>query len=218
MAPHDGDVRWEHLGRVGYSAALDRQRATWAEVVDSGAGERVFTLEHDPVITVGRRGSLDDLRVTAEQLEAAGVELVETDRGGELTYHGPGQLVIYPILAVQRRAVGASDLVRGLARAIADVLSARGVEAVYDPARPGLWVGGAKICAVGMRISKGVSLHGAAVNVSTSLDAYRLFVPCGLPEAGATSMQELGARVPPLEVLAAEVVERFSDVLRVRLA
>lgn len=190
-----------------------RQLAAWQAVQDDAGPERLFTLEHEPVITVGRRGSLDDLRVAPDILRARGVDLVGTNRGGELTYHGPGQLVVYAVIACTRRNLFPADLVRSLAGAISDVLDGLGVATRYDDGRPGLWHGDAKIAAVGMRISRGVSLHGAALNVSTDLDAFSLFVPCGLPDADTTSLRTVLGVAPPTPTLARRIADAFADRL-----
>ena len=203
-------VQHRHWGRVAYRDALARQQERWRAVIDGVQPEVVFTLEHDPVVTLGRRGRETDLRVPREVLEARGVDLVETDRGGELTYHGPGQLVVYPILAVGRRRIHASDLVRGLAAAVNEQLAALGIEARYDADAPGLWTDAGKIAAVGMRISRGVSMHGTAVNLSTALDAFVLIVPCDLPEARTTSVAALLGSAPPLDAFGRAVVESLA--------
>lgn len=203
-------LAWSHLGRERWRVTWGRQLAAWQSVQDGSGPERVFTLEHEPVITVGRRGSLDDLRVTPDMLRARGVDLIGTNRGGELTYHGPGQLVVYAIVACVRRNLFPADLVRSLAGAVGDVLDELGVATVYDDARPGLWHDGAKVAAVGMRISRGVSLHGAAVNVTTDLDAFSLFVPCGLPDAATTSLQRVLGEAPTIPELGARVAQRFA--------
>lgn len=203
-------VQHRHWGRVAYRDALARQQERWRAVIDGVQPEAVFTLEHDPVVTLGRRGRETDLRVPREVLEARGVDLIETDRGGELTYHGPGQLVVYPILAVGRRRIHASDLVRGLAAAVNEQLAALGIESRYDADAPGLWTDSGKIAAVGMRISRGVSMHGTAVNLSIALDAFDLIVPCGLPEARTTSVEALLGSAPPLEAFGRAVVESLA--------
>ena len=204
-------VRHVDWGRIGYREAFQRQKAHWEAVRDGTAVDTIFTLEHDPVITLGRRGKNDDLLIPREALAARGVDVVETDRGGELTYHGPGQLVVYPILHIKERSIHVGDLVRGLAAAVASVIEEDyGVETVYDADRPGLWVDGAKIAAVGMRISKGVSMHGTALNVSTDLDAFSLFVPCGLPDAGTTSLTTLGHEPASVQDLGLRVATTFA--------
>lgn len=210
-ATNEPPVRWRHWGCIRYAEALVRQRARWEAVHADAGPEAIFTLEHEPVITLGRRGSRDDIRASADTLAARGIDVVDTDRGGEVTYHGPGQLVVYPILAVGRRGIAVGDLVRGIAGVLADWLSTFGVDATYDPKRPGLWVAGAKIAAVGMRISRGVSLHGAAINLTTALDAYELFVPCGLPEAPATSLAALGGDPPPMTEAGRDIAIRLAS-------
>ena len=203
-------VAWRHLGRIDYVECTALQDAVWAEVVRGEPSEVVLTLEHDPVVTVGRRGSHEDLLSSAAVLASRGVQVVEANRGGELTYHGPGQLVIYAILDIRTRGIAVGDLVRGLAGAVGDELDRLGIDTVYDAERPGLWTkagdDGVKICAVGMRIQKGVSRHGAAVNVTTGLEAFDLFVPCGLPQASATSILAERGEAPSVEDLAERVV------------
>jgi len=211
------EIQWTHWGRIAYREALDAQRARWALVRDDEAPEAVFTLEHDHVITLGRRASAEDLRIPREALAARGVEVVDVDRGGEATYHGPGQLVIYAIINCTQRRLGPSDLVRDLAGAISDTVRDLGVFAHYDIQRPGLWVDGAKLAAVGMRITGGVSLHGAALNVTTALDAFSWIVPCGLPDARTTSLVHHVLSAPPLETLGATVAQNFIERLETRV-
>lgn len=206
-------LHWEHLGRIGYGDALALQLGRRDAVIAGTAPETLFTLEHDPVITLGRRAQPGDLLVDRDALAARGIEVVEVDRGGEVTYHGPGQLVLYAVVHCQRRGMGPSDLVRRLAAAITDELAQHGISASYDTEHPGLWVEGAKIAAVGMRISRGVSTHGAALNLTTDLDAFSLIVPCGMPGARATSMLAQTGCAPQTDVIAASIARRFADSL-----
>lgn len=208
------------LGRRAYRPTWELQN----ELADGlrrerpGAAETLVLVEHDPVITIGRRGRRADVLASAEALATRGVELVEVDRGGEVTYHGPGQLVAYPIVRVDPRRFGVGDLVRGLAAAIARTLAELGIEATYDKENPGLWVEGAKICAVGMRVSRGVSTHGAALNVTTDLSAFDLIVPCGQPRAKATSVARLiDGPIPTLRALGRRVAEHFAGRFDYRL-
>lgn len=213
-------VRHVDWGRIGYSDAFERQKSHWTAVKEGTGEDTIFTLEHEPVITLGRRAKVDQLHLSRELLAERGVDVVESDRGGELTYHGPGQLVVYPILHIKDRGIHVGDLVRGLAAAVSDVIEREfGVSSEYDAERPGLWVDGAKIAAVGMRISRGVSMHGTALNVTTNLDAFSLFVPCGLPEASTTSLSALGHDPPPVATLGRMVAEAFAtDFLGVPLS
>jgi lipoyl(octanoyl) transferase len=198
-----------HLGRIAYAPALELQLRRRDAVLAGEAPEAVFTLEHDPVITLGRRARETDLLVDRDALRARGIDVVDVDRGGEVTWHGPGQLVVYAIIDCTRRGLGPSDLVRGLADCVRFVAAELGVESTYDTANPGLWVDGAKLAAFGMRISRGVSTHGAALNVTADTTAYSLIVPCGLPGARATSLAALGAATVPLDDVARRVAARF---------
>jgi lipoyl(octanoyl) transferase len=147
--------------------------------------------------------------------------VIHVDRGGEATYHGPGQLVVYLIVRLVPGRLGIADLVRGLAEVMVDLLQTHGISASYDPERPGLWVGEAKIASVGMRVRNGVSYHGAALNVTTELEPFSWIVPCGMPSCRMTSMasqlpagQECPAIVDLASSLAERVSRRFGYVLR----
>ena len=184
---------------------------TWERRRDGLVPDTIFTLEHDPVITLGKRAKESDVLVSEEALAQRGVDLVRVDRGGEATWHGPGQLVLYPIVHVAEHEIGVSDLVRGLAGAVTDYLRTFDIDAGWSNEHPGVWVDEQKIAAVGMRVQSGVSRHGAALNLHTATDAYSIIVPCGMPQAGVTSIfAELG-RAPTLEEAAEAVVHRFTE-------
>lgn len=146
----------------------------------------LLVLQHPPVITLGKRATVAALSAPG-WIREQGIEVFKIDRGGEATYHGPGQLVIYPIVRLDALGLGVADLVRGLAASIATVLEKYGVVAAYDPEIPGLWTQdetpSRKIASVGMRVSGGVSTHGAAVNVVNDMTAFQMFTPCGMPGA-----------------------------------
>ena len=164
---------------------------------------RILTVEHDPVITVSSRASARaNLLATPERLAALGVAIAPTDRGGDITYHGPGQLVVYPILDLNRLNLGLHDYMRLLEAAVIDVCARLGIDAARDPTATGVWVGAhaprAKVCAMGVRIRRWVSMHGLALNVGPDLDHFALIVPCGLAGRAVTSMeQELAAAGRP---------------------
>jgi len=182
------------LGRLGYAEALEQQRAHHEAVLagrGAGAGElgRILTVEHDPVVTVTRRpGVMDHLVATPELLAAHGIEVHETDRGGDITYHGPGQVVVYPIVDLKRVGLRVIEYVRLLEQAVIDAIAGYGLEGVRDEAATGVWVERdgpqgkelAKVCAIGVRVRKWITLHGLAVNVRTDLSHFGLIVPCGL--------------------------------------
>lgn len=206
------EVFWEHCGRLRWAEARAYQETLWRARVDGGGTDTLLTLEHDPVITLGRRATRADLHMSDELLAAKGIEVEVADRGGELTWHGPGQLVVYAVVSLKSLKLGVSDLVRGLASGAQAWLSSLGVESVYDTSRPGLWVGDAKIGAVGMRITREVSLHGMALNISPDLSAFSLFTPCGLPDVRTTSLAELLHQdTPSLDDSAAAVARSIAS-------
>lgn len=214
MNERNHQLRWCHLGRVPYGPTLDLQHRLWAEVKEQHLPPTLLTLEHTPVITLGKRAQKErDLRVPHQQLQARGIEVFETERGGQATYHGPGQLVCYAIIDVNRRGIGVSDLVRHLAGSIQDTLKNMDIDAAYDGERPGLWADNAKITAVGMRVKQGTSYHGAALNVSTALDAFELIVPCGMPEAKTTRIADFVEEPPALTELAHSIAAQFAERL-----
>jgi lipoate-protein ligase B len=180
-------VQVHRLGLLPYHDAWDWQRRT-AGGVREGAAEAIGLLQHPPVYTFGRRVHRENLLVTP-----ADADVVESDRGGDVTYHGPGQLVAYPILDLRRRNLGAADYVRLLEEAMIRTAAAFAVEGGRIRGRPGVWVNGAKLGAVGVHVQGGVATHGLALNVSTDLSRFDAIVPCGLAGISVTSVQrELG--------------------------
>lgn len=181
------EVAW--LGRVPYREALARQRAR-REAVIAGAPEALWLLEHDPVVTTGRRDAGD---LDAEALARAGIDLVATERGGLATWHGPGQLVGYLIVDLHRRRLGVRGLVTALEQGLIDWLGAQGVAAGRREGYPGVWVGRDKIAALGLHFRLGVSLHGFALNLTNDLDGFARIVPCGITDGGVTRLAD---RIP----------------------
>src|SRR5205823_6957702 len=188
-------VSW--LGRVPYVDAWRLQEAVATRVRNAGA-ERLLLLEHDPVYTIGRRGTTDHLLVGPDELRVAGASVYRVDRGGDITYHGPGQLVGYPVVRLGERA----DLVRyvrGLEDALIAVLDSYGVTARAEKGKTGVWVDlrdgrPAKIAAIGVRVSRGVTTHGFALNVTTDVAAFARMIPCGFMHEVA-SLERVGVRV-----------------------
>ena len=212
--PPDGALRAAWLGRVGYLEGWRLQEAV-ATRVRGGDDERLLLVEHDPVYTIGRSGTADHLLVDVGELRALGASLFRVDRGGDITYHGPGQLVGYPVVRLGDRP----DLVRyvrGLELALIDVLATYGVDARAERGKTGVWVDlpdrrPAKIAAIGVRVSRGVSTHGFALNVTTDLAAFSRMVPCGFMHEVA-SLERLRVSAPM-----DEVSSRVADSLSMRL-
>jgi lipoyl(octanoyl) transferase len=182
-----------------------------ADRVSGRIGDTLVLLEHPHVYTIGRRGTADDVLWDLDVLRARGVEVVETDRGGMVTYHGPGQLVGYPIVDLGPGA----DLVgylRRLEEAIIAALSVYGLDGGRDEINTGVWVKRAKIAAIGVRVTRNVTKHGFALNISTDLSYFAGIVPCGITDRGVTSMTlELGD-APSMSDVASTFEHAFADV------
>ncbi|MFH0900132.1 MAG: lipoyl(octanoyl) transferase LipB [Pseudomonadota bacterium] len=186
-------LRCVWLGRVGYQTVFDLQESLRRRILDGDDGddgcdgcERLLLLEHQPVITLGRRASALHLIVPAEELGRRGIEQCSTNRGGGITYHGPGQLVIYPVVRIARGVAAFLDAVGG---AIVGELGERGIAAEWKREPAGIWVGEEKIGACGIHVSHEVAIHGFALNVTDEpLENFRCIVPCGLHGARVTSI------------------------------
>jgi lipoate-protein ligase B len=209
------EARLLDLGFRRYREVWDVQHALH-EAVREGRDPDTFVLvEHAPVITLGRQAKRDNVLLSGELLAARGVDLVEIERGGDVTYHGPGQLVVYPIRKLERfREI--VPLVRSLEGAVIAAVRRFGIAAERWSEHAGVWVGRNQICAIGLAVQKMVSLHGIALNVSTVLDYDRLINPCGLLDRGITSVShELGrdVRIDEVKPVLIEELEKAFDVV-----
>jgi lipoyl(octanoyl) transferase len=187
------------LGRVGYGEALELQARLVRERKDGRIPDQLLLLEHPHTITMGRNGSDDNVLATPEVLARAGIGYYPTNRGGVVTYHGPGQLVGYPIIDLREWKRDVVAYVRGVEQAIIDALGDFGIAAGRVEKLTGVWVDGRKIAAIGVHISRWVTSHGFALNVDTDLSYFRYIVPCGLTKP-VTSMAALGSRAAFSEV------------------
>jgi len=204
--------RWPE---IDYHMAWRWQTET-ANAVRDGADEAFALLQHPPVYTFGRRIRADHLLINPEDVRRCGAALVESDRGGDVTFHGPGQIVGYPILNVRSRGLGPVDYVHRLEEAMILALSPFGLDAERVAGRPGVWLHGAKIGAIGVRISGGVSTHGFALNVETDLAWFEAIVPCGLADATVTSMEGLLGRSPGVTAVEEAIIDAFVMVFACR--
>lgn len=205
------------LGLVPYREAWDIQLRTHEEVADGRRPDTLLLVEHPHVYTLGRRGQERDILVDASELARLGVEVHHTDRGGEVTYHGPGQLVGYPILNLHRWGGGPLKYVRALERVLIETLAEFGVSAESEGHPTGVWVEDRKIAAIGVKVSRRVTTHGFALNVCPDLSYFDHIVPCGMPESRVTSLSlELGREVAVGEVAPA-LVEQFGTVFGLRM-
>jgi lipoyl(octanoyl) transferase len=204
------------LGRMAYGEGLKLQRALAEARIDHTVDRDMLLLvEHPPVVTLGRRGDRSGI-LSEAALRQAGIEVIETERGGNVTYHGPGQLVAYPILDLRpdARAMRAGDYVRALEQVVIETVAACGVRGERVAGRPGVWAGSppAKLAALGVRIERGVSRHGLALNVSTNLEWFEAIVPCGIADAEVTSLERLLGGAPPFEAVVDAFLDAFAHV------
>jgi lipoate-protein ligase B len=212
MAENVRELEVMGLRRMEYEEALRLQERLRDECLASG-GRRNYLLmvEHPPVITVGRSGSARDVLADTGRLAQLGVSVVETNRGGEVTFHGPGQLLAYPIIDLAPRGRDLHRYLRDLEAWLVRVCRSYGVAAHAQSPHTGVWVEGGKIASIGIAVRRWVSTHGVALNVDTDLSYFDLIVPCGLEGVRMTSLAaELGA-APPLEEVAGRAAEFFAQ-------
>jgi lipoyl(octanoyl) transferase len=208
------DVR--DLGRLAYAEAVRLQDDLVEQRIRDEISDTLLLLEHPPVITLGRRASLADVYLSEEALQERGIALERTSRGGLVTYHGPGQLVGYPIVKLRARGLTVPCYVRALELAVIDALADAGVEACLEAEHVGVWTARGKIAAIGVAQRHGVSLHGFAVNLQPDLDHFTLINPCGIGELGVASAAQILGRtvdVAAFKVCVARTLEsRLSEI------
>ena len=205
-------VQIAHLREVEYNVALAWQAERADSVVRGSAPEVIAVLEHPPVYTQGRRGGREHV------LAPLRAPIVDTDRGGDVTFHGPGQLVVWPILRLRERGIGIARYVRGLEQAAIDTAAQFGVDVDRVRGRPGVWIGNRKLASVGVRVQSGVSRHGLALNCDIDLSWFETIRACGIEGGVATSLSaETGGRVTVSDCVPA--LERaFADVFGLKLS
>ena len=204
------------LGLVDYREAWEEQRRL-VETCRRDGCARLLLLEHPPTYTLGVHGRQEHLLVGEEALAELGAAVHRVDRGGDITFHGPGQLVVYPILDLGRWNQGPVWYVRSLEAVLIEVLSAFGLDAQRAPGRPGVWVERAKIAAIGVRISRGITSHGFALNVNPDLSYFSRIIPCGLVGVTVTSMARELSRAPDMEAVMKAVIDAFGFVFPIEM-
>ena len=207
--PVTPDLVVRDLGRLDYRAAWDVQLETHAAVAEGRAAPTLLLVEHPPVITFGKKGGRTNLLADPAALEAQGFSLYDIERGGDVTYHGPGQLVGYPILPIGRMV---RSYLRNLEAVMVQVLAEYGITGEGSPGYAGVWVGDEKVVAIGVAIKRNVSFHGFAMNVSTDLSHFSYIVPCGIQDKGVTSLSRLLGRTVTLAEVKPKLLKAFADV------
>jgi lipoyl(octanoyl) transferase len=211
MAGRTLESAW--LGRLTYAEAMERMRV-WVDArVRGDIPDTLFTLEHPPVITLGRNANAAHLLAAPERLARLGVEVHETTRGGDITFHGPGQLIGYGIVHIRERGFGPVRYMRVLEEACIRAARRLGVESFRREGMTGVWTPTGKLVAMGVRFERGVTSHGFAFNVRTDLNFFDLIVPCGLAGEPVTSLEKLLGAAPGLEELGTMVAEELRAAL-----
>lgn len=217
------------LGRMDYARSLALQRREFSRLLgckglrgeEHGPLGVVFTVEHPAVYTLGKNGREDNLLVGEAQLRASGAEFFRTDRGGDITFHGEGQLVVYPVLDLEPTGMGLRDYVWALEQSVIDLLAGYGIAAGRSEGASGVWLGQnetlRKICAIGVRASRYVTMHGLALNITTDLGRFGVINPCGFSDRGVASMAgELG-EAPSMEEVKDKIINCLEKNLNVKI-
>lgn len=205
----ENSVKWIYLEQVDYSKGLSSQREIH-KMVSSGEYKGFLLLvEHKPVITIGRFGDENNVLLSEEEIKRRGVEIWRIERGGDVTFHGPGQLVGYPIINLRDFNLRIKSYVYLLEETLIVVLGKFGIIGERIKDHTGVWVGREKIAAIGVCVKNGITMHGFALNVNTDLNYFSFIVPCGISNMGVTSMKEILSREIPLEEVAVAFVEEF---------
>lgn len=199
------------LGRMRYEPAWEEQKAVWDDV-RAGGDDTLILVEHEPVLTLGAGFHSENLLFSVEEYGRRGIEVVTTDRGGDVTYHGPGQLVAYPIFDLKRHGQDLHRWMRDLEEAVIVSLREWGLEGGRFAPHTGVWVEGRKVCAIGVKIRQWVSLHGIALNCDNDLSPFELIVPCGIRDYGVTSVSRLAGRSVSVADAKGAVVRGFESV------
>lgn len=228
------EILYKDLGLMGYSECWDYQRLLFERMLAAKAGDAearaqiereagwLLLVEHNPVYTLGKSGKDENMLVSENYLRSIGAEFFHIDRGGDVTFHGPGQVVGYPILDLERIGIGLRDYIDALEGAVIDLCREWGIEAGRVAGASGVWIEGdspraRKICAIGVRSSRYVTMHGFALNVNTDLRYFSHINPCGFVDRGVTSLRkELGHEVD-MELVKSQIVKHLSEKLKIEI-
>lgn len=224
MCTDSGFLNVIDAGTVAYGEMLQRQKSLFDAMVDRkktglpAGSDTLILVEHEPVFTIGRHGKESNMLVSEQYLASRGIELVHIGRGGDITFHGPGQLVAYPVIDMQRHSLGVKQYIWCLEEAVIRTLADYGIRGERVDGATGVWIDKAlpserKICAIGVKCSRFVTMHGLALNVNTDLSYFTAINPCGFTDKGVTSIErELGRKVP-MDDVKKRFVSHFKNVI-----
>ncbi len=209
---------WLYIHRpMAYKEAWDLQNRLFDKRMRGDIPDVLFLTEHPPVYTFGKSGKTQHLLISEQQAQRKGIDLFWIDRGGDITFHGPGQLVGYPIFDLHGFYLDVGRFLRDVEEALIVALAAFGIEAGRIPGLTGVWVGEEKIAAIGVKLSRWITKHGFALNVNTDLSYFGHIVPCGIPDKPVTSMQKVLGHEVNMETVIARVVQAFEQVFGIEL-
>ncbi|HDN58797.1 MAG: lipoyl(octanoyl) transferase LipB [Candidatus Marinimicrobia bacterium] len=211
-----GELLLLDLGKSGYFETWELQRKLHQLRVTEKISDTLIFVEHNHVYTLGKNARRENLIASDEYLKSRNIEVYETDRGGDITYHGPGQLVGYPIFNLKKHKESISWFVNSVEEVLIQALKNFGIEADRIKGLTGVWVGNKKIAAIGMRVSKWVTMHGFALNVTTDLSYYLGIIPCGIMDKGITRMVDLNPEVN-MDAVKRAILEKFVKVFKFKV-
>lgn len=205
------------LGIIDYEEALDIQERLLQLRKENRISDTILILEHEPVITIGKRGNQSNILVPREFLKGKGVKICSIGRGGDVTYHGPGQIIGYPIMHFQDHVTGVRGLVHSLEEIFVQLLEDHyQIKAGRDSEHPGVWIGNDKITAIGLLIRSGVTMHGFAFNVNTDLTPFQWILSCGIINKGITSIKKLTGKEQNISIVKEQVVHYFGQIFNLQ--
>jgi len=204
------------LGTIEYRAAWEKQKEA-VRSADRSEHDLLYLVEHPPVITIGRSGDLGNILATDEQLRSEGIEVIEIDRGGDVTYHGPGQLVAYPILNLNMHRRDIGWYLRALEEVILGTLQDLDIRARRIKGYTGVWIGDSKVAAIGVGVRRWVTFHGLALNINRNLDRFGLITPCGIQDRSVTSIEAVLGRDVKRDEVVGPFLHRFGEVFGLEL-
>lgn len=211
---NDRTIEYQDLGLIPYIEAWKLQDELREKRIAGEIGDRILLLEHPKVFTLGKKDCAEDFLSDKDAIRKEGIDIVKTNRGGRITYHGPGQLVCYFIIANDSLGLGVKEFVHAIEEICIGVLESFGIESGRDTDHPGIWIGNEKIAAVGLHFSHGVSQHGFALNVDCDLSPYRHIIACGIRDRGVTSLARHAKAAISMSAVKTSVIENAGKVFK----
>lgn len=232
-------VKFRNMGMIGYQEAWDYQESLLQQSVsiktaarkldpaydphDLDTEHHLLFCEHPPVFTLGKNGNMSNVLMSEEHLASLGIEFFRTNRGGDITFHGPGQIVGYPIFDLEKIRTDIGLYLRNIEQVVINTIARYGITGTRSKGETGVWIdpddihSARKICAIGVRCSRWVTMHGFALNVSTNLDYFQYIIPCGIAQKQVTSMQKELGFAPPMEEVQQVLLEEFEKVFEIKI-